>query len=403
MGYDFLVVGCGIIGLATAIEVKKAFGGSVCVLDKESQLAAHASGRNSGVLHAGIYYKPGTLKARLCVSGNELMRNFCAEKGLGMVKGKVIVTRDEKEVTTLLELEQRARASGAEVTLIGEEELREIEPYARTVHKALYSPNTVVINPREVLHKMVEDAGALGIIIKTGVALQSLNRNFKEALTSNGRLGYGYLVNAAGAYADRIAQMCGIGLTYTMVPYKGVYLRLKDESNHLVRSNIYPVPDLRFPFLGVHFTRTPQGVVKIGPTAILALSRENYGLIDNIRYQELKESIYCTGKKLFTDKNYLRLAMREVGKYNSYLMYREARRLVPSLKYFQVESYPTVGIRPQLFDKTKNELILDYVLLKNNDSVHILNTISPAFTSSLAFAQHVVTYINGSHFKSYLC
>lgn len=390
MSYDFVVVGCGIVGLTTAIAVRKAFGGTVCVFEKEQEVGVHASGRNSGVLHAGIYYKPGTLKARLCVEGNRLMREYCESKGIKSIKGKVIVAKEERDLPALFELERRAKAGGVEVKLIDEKELKEIEPYARTCDKALYSPNTVVIDPKEVLGSLAEDAKSLGVEIRLGTRLLDLDRGRKEAVTTGGRLGYGFLVNAAGAYADRIAHMRGLGLAYTMVPYKGIYLRIKDEFGYLARSNIYPVPDIRYPFLGVHFTRTPQGTVKIGPTAIPALSRENYGMISNIRYSELVESASCTAKKLLTDKNYVSLALREIGKYLPYLMYREAKKLVPSLGYSYIARHPMVGIRSQLFDKSRNELVMDYLVLQNDDSLHILNAVSPAFTSSLAFAEYVV-------------
>lgn len=396
MNSDFLVVGGGIVGLTAAIELKKTYGSRVCVLEREPKLGAHASGRNSGVLHAGIYYQPGSLKAELCVTGNRLMREYCAAKELASLRGKVIVTKNEAELPTLLELERRARHSGAEVQLIDEKELRDYEPYARTVTKALYSPNTMVINPQEVLAGLLDDARALGVEIRLGTALLGLNTGAREAQTSKGRLGYGFLLNAAGAYADRIAHQCGVGLNYTMVPYKGIYLRLREPFSHLVRSNIYPVPDIRFPFLGVHLTRTPGGVVKIGPTAIPALSRENYGLLDNLRYTEFMESLSCSGRKLLTDKNYLRMALREVGKYIPYLLYREARQMLPALQYAHISRYPLVGIRPQLFDKEKKELVMDYTILKGDHSLHILNAVSPAFTSSLAFARHVVQSIKDS-------
>ncbi|MDI6631407.1 MAG: L-2-hydroxyglutarate oxidase [Thermoanaerobacteraceae bacterium] len=388
MGYDFLVVGAGIVGLTIALELKKSFGGSVCVIDKENRIGAHGSGRNSGVLHAGIYYKPGTLKARLCVSGNRLMREYCEEKGIRGIKGKVIVTKNEREVETLLELEKRARANGADVKIVDEKELREIEPYARTVHRALYSPNTVVIDPQEVLARLLEDAAACGIEVRFGVKLAALDQ--KEAVTTAGRIGYGFLVNAAGAYADRIAHMCGLGKNYTMLPYKGIYLRVKEGYEFLVRANIYPVPDIRFPFLGVHFTRTPHGVVKMGPTAIPALSRENYGLLENIRCSELRETLLYNARQFATNKNYVLMGFKEIGKYIPYVMYKDARQLVPSLKYSYISRYPLVGIRAQLFDRTKNELVMDYLILKGDNSIHILNAVSPAFTSSLAFAQYVV-------------
>lgn len=390
---DFLVVGCGIVGLTLALEIKRAFGGRVCVIDKEENVGAHASGRNSGVLHAGIYYRPGTLKAKLCAEGNRLFREYCEEKGIPAVRGKVIVARHERELPVLLELEKRGRANGAQVRLVDEKELAEIEPYARTVGKALYSPNTTVVNPKEVLGWLLEDARALGVEIKFGVRLFNLTEQ-GEALTSDGRMGYGFLVNAAGAYADRIAHMQGVGVEYTMLPYKGAYLRLRDEAAHLVRANIYPVPDIRFPFLGVHFTRTPHGTVKVGPTAIPALGRESYAGWGNISLAEFRDVVSCNVKKLLSDRNYVLLAAREVGKHIPYLTYREARRMLPALRYAHICRYPLVGIRAQLFDRTRNELVMDFVIREGKNAVHILNAVSPAFTCSLAFARYVVARLS---------
>lgn len=388
--YDFLVVGGGIVGLATAIEVRKAFGGRVGVIDKEERLGAHASGRNSGVLHAGVYYRPGSLKARLCVEGNRLMRAYCQEKDVARVDGKVIVTRSARELPALFELERRATAGGARVEMVDEAGLREIEPYARTVERAIYSPDTAVVDPAEVLERLAEDARALGVGIMTGVRLDALDPARREAAAGGRKLAYGFLINAAGAYADRVAQMCGVGAEYTMLPYKGLYFRVGEQAAHLVRANVYPVPDIRFPFLGVHFTRTPGGVVKIGPTAIPAFSRENYGLFENIRLAELRDCVWCGGRKLVTDWNYARMAVRESAKYLRYVAYREARRLVPGLSYSMVARYPLVGIRPQVFDRRSGELVSDFVVLESTNAVHILNAVSPAFTSSLAFARHVV-------------
>jgi len=390
--YDFVVVGCGIIGLTIAIEIKKTFGGNVCIIEKEKDVGAHASGRNSGVLHAGIYYKPGTLKGRLIVEGNKAMREYCEEKGIRQVKGKVIVTKSVAELESLKELETRAKANGADVRVIGESELKEIEPHARTVGSALYSPNTITTNPKEVLHSLLDDAMALGIETKFGVRMTGVSGK-KEIETTGGKMGYGFLVNAAGAYADNIAHMFGVGTNYVMIPYKGIYYRLKDNRAHMVNSNIYPVPDMRFPFLGVHFTKTPDGVVKIGPTAIAALSKENYGFFDNIRAGELNECLRCNARKLFTDKNYLLLGIKEISKYIPYMFYVDAKRLVPGLKFSHIQSYPNAGIRAQLFDKNKKELEMDFIVEKQDNTLHVLNAVSPAYTSSITFAKHVVGFI----------
>lgn len=389
MIYDFLIIGGGIIGLTIAIEVRKTRGGTVCIIEKEREIGLHASGRNSGVLHAGIYYKPGTLKANLAVEGNRVMREYCLEKDIKQIKGKVIVTKHQGELETLKTLEKRAIANGAEVKVIDTKELKEIEPYARTIDAALYSPKTITIDPKEVIGKLLEDARSLDIKIMLDTRMIGLSSK-NTILTNNGKIGYGHLINAAGAYADKIAHMFNVGMQYVMIPYKGIYFHLKNGHTQMVRSNIYPVPDIRFPFLGVHFTRTPGGVVKIGPTAIPALSRENYSFLDNINISELGEAIYCNTKKLLSDKNYVLLGLKETTKYVPYLFYKDAKQLLPKLEYSHIASYPKVGIRAQLFDKTKNDLEMDFIILKQDNSLHVLNAVSPAFTSSITFAKHVV-------------
>jgi len=390
--YDYLVVGCGIVGLTIAIEIKKTRGGSICVIDKEGALGAHASGRNSGVLHAGIYYKPGTLKAKLSVEGNRTMREYCDMKNIAQVKGKVIVTKSASEIEALRELERRALANGAQVTMVDEEALKEIEPYASTTGFALYSPNTVTVDPMEVLEKLLEDARALGIEVRFGVKMTGVDD--RHTADAEGlKLRFGTLINAAGAYSDKIAHMYNVGRQYVMIPYKGLYYRLKDEHAHMVRSNIYPVPDIRFPFLGVHFTRTPKGIVKIGPTAIPALSKENYGFFDHIKKDELVSALKCNARKLVSDKNYLLLGIKEMSKYVPHLFFKEAKELLPALEYSYIETYPNTGIRAQLFDTSEQELATDFVVETHENSIHILNAVSPAFTSSFAFAEYVVGLI----------
>lgn len=393
--YDFLIIGGGIVGLTIGIELKKTFGGSVCILEKEEHLGAHASGRNSGVLHAGIYYKPNSLKGRLCVEGNKTMRSYCDEKGIAQVKGKVIVTRTEEQIDSLIELEKRAKANGADVRIVDEEELKEIEPHAQTVGKALYSPNTVTTEPKEVLKALMDDANDLGISIRFGTRMIGLEGK-NEIQTDNGKLGYGFLINSAGAYADKIAHMFGVGKQFVMLPYKGVYCRLKPEYSNLVKSNIYPVPDIRYPFLGVHFTKTPGGIVKIGPTAIPALGKENYHIFDNIKLDELVTTMRYNMVQLFKDKNYLSLATKEVSKYISYMYYRDAKRLLPELEYSHITAYPNTGIRPQLFNKETKQLENDFMIKKKGNTLHVLNAVSPAFTTSITFARYVTELMKKS-------
>jgi L-2-hydroxyglutarate oxidase LhgO len=272
---DVLIVGGGIIGLTLARELVALGRTGVVVLEKEPELGRHASGRNSGVLHAGIYYAPETLKARSCLSGNRLMRAYCKDKGLPLVEaGKVVVARSEEEQPVLEELHRRAVANGARVELIDEKQLAEIEPAARSAGRALFSRDTAVVDPKAILAQLRAD------LEMSGCARVLTGRTF-VGLTA-GPIRYERFVNAAGAHCDRVARHFGVGLEYRLIPFKGIYRKLRHGVAFEVRGNIYPVPDIRNPFLGVHFTRSAQGDVYVGPTAIPAFGRENYGVLGGL-------------------------------------------------------------------------------------------------------------------------
>ena len=277
---NVLVVGGGIVGLTLARELVLTGRDEVVVLEKEPDLGRHASGRNSGVLHAGVYYAEGTLKARSCLAGNRLMRAYCRQKGLPVLEtGKVIVARSEEELPTLEELRRRATANGARVEMVGERELSDIEPLARTAGRALLSRDTAVVDPKAVLQAIAADLEASGRCrLVTGCRFLGLAAP-GVAETSQGRMAFRRLVNAAGAHCDTVARAFGLAAHYRLIPFKGIYRQLKAGRDYPVRGNIYPVPDVRNPFLGVHFTRGAHGELTLGPTAIPALGRENSGLL----------------------------------------------------------------------------------------------------------------------------
>jgi L-2-hydroxyglutarate oxidase len=259
---DVVIVGGGIVGLSLAREIAARGVGDVLVLEKEDSLGRHASGRNSGVLHAGIYYAPDSRKARTCLAGNLLMRAYCLEKGLPLLDcGKVVVAREESELPVLDELARRATANGARIEMLDEKGLSAVEPSARTVGRALWSRMTAVVDPMVVLRSLRDDLETGGRVrIRTGVEVvaaagPSLLR------TTAGEIGYGRLVNAAGAHCDRVARLFGVGEHYRLIPFKGIYRKLRKGARLVVNGNIYPVPDPRNPFLGVHFTRSVHGDV----------------------------------------------------------------------------------------------------------------------------------------------
>jgi L-2-hydroxyglutarate oxidase LhgO len=389
-----LIVGGGVIGLAIARELVRTGRGDIVVLEKEPELGRHASGRNSGVLHAGIYYAPDSAKARTCLAGNKLMRAYCREKGLPLHEGgKVIVARDESELPTLEELHRRATANGARVRFVDERELEAIEPMARTTGKALHSLDTAVVDPKAVLASLRADLEAAGVRLLTGCAFHGL-AGPDTAVTSAGAIRFARLVNAAGAHCDEVARAFGLALHLRLIPFKGLYRKLRAGASFPVNGNIYPVPDIRNPFLGVHFTRSAHGDVYLGPTAIPALGRENYGLVSGAGAEAL--SLLAMDAVLFArNRKFRTVALSEPRKYFPAAFHRDAARLVRRYDPSLFERAEKVGIRPQLVDWRTKELVMDFLVEARDASVHVLNPVSPAFTSSMELARAVVA----EHFR----
>ena len=271
--YDFVVVGGGIVGLTTALEITCRRMGSVAVFEKETVLGMHSSGRNSGVIHAGIYYTPGSLKAHLCVSGAKRLWDYAEEKKLPHQRiGKVIVTTREDQLSILNDLSQRAKANGVRVELLDEKGLNAIEPHARTVGKALYSPDTAVIDPKTVLKALAEDITRLGGHVFYDSKVLHIDAAERQMVTNCDVFQYGHLVNAAGLDADSLAHRMGVGLKYRILPFKGAYKKIAPNSPAQFRGLVYPTPDPQLPFLGVHITKNVYGVI------IFLTGRKLYGL-----------------------------------------------------------------------------------------------------------------------------
>jgi L-2-hydroxyglutarate oxidase len=387
---DVVVIGGGIVGLSLAREIAARGAGDVLVLEKEDSLGRHASGRNSGVLHAGIYYAPDSRKARTCLAGNLLMRAYCREKGIPVLDcGKVVVAREESELPVLDELARRATANGARIEMLDEKALAAVEPSARTVGRALWSRMTAVVDPMEVLGSLRADLEAGGRVrIRTGVEVVAA-AGPSAIRTTGGEIGYGRLVNAAGAHCDRVARLFGVGEHYRLIPFKGIYRKLRKDARLVVNGNIYPVPDPRNPFLGVHFTRSVHGDVYLGPTAIPAFGRENYGILAGIDGDApriaLEDAIL-----FFRNPGFRSVALSEPRKYIPAFLHRDAARLVHGFDPSEVESAEKVGIRPQLVDWRTKQLLMDFIVERAGNTLHVLNPISPAFTSSMELARQVV-------------
>ncbi len=383
---DILIVGAGVIGLSLALELKRRRPDlSLTVIDKERQLAAHASGRNSGVLHAGFYYSADSLKARLTREGNRLMTDYCLERGLPINRcGKLVVASDSAELPALDELRRRGRANGVELETIDADEARRIEPRVRTTERALWSPTTASVNPKQVMSSLAGDAAAAGILLQSGCAY--LGRRADAVETSLGLFKPGYLINAAGLYADRIARDHGFSRDFAILPFKGLYL-YSDDPSQALNVHVYPVPDLRQPFLGVHTTQTVDGRTKLGPTAIPAFWREHYRGLENFDWRELA-SILGLEASLFlrNDFGFRQLALSEVRKYSRRRLVAMARRLVDGLDETHWRHWGTPGIRAQLVDLRRRRLEMDFRFEGDARSFHVLNAVSPAFTCAFSFA-----------------
>ncbi len=389
---DFVIVGAGITGLSIAAELRRRRAGSILVIEKEDAVGRHASGRNSGILHAGIYYPAGSLKARFCMNGNRRWKEYCREFGLPLVEsGKIVVPRTDEQQQQLPLLLERAQANGARVRLVSSAELQEIEPHACPDRPALYSQDTATVDPQAILGHLRATLEKEGVQFRFGDRAR-LRRGLLRV--EGGNVAYGMLVNAAGAHADTLARSFGAARGLVLVPFRGSYRKLRGERAQLVRGNIYPVPDLRNPFLGVHFSRDIHGNVYAGPTAAPVFGREQYGHLPWNPLEALR--ILTVDAALFLRNAGFRANARaEVARYGRGF-FAEARSLLPELAPDDLIRSPKAGIRPQLVDLGRAELIMDFLVEKAERSVHVLNAISPAFTCAPAFAEFLVDeYIVG--------
>ncbi|BCA54138.1 L-2-hydroxyglutarate oxidase [Nitrospira sp. KM1] len=386
---DFLVIGGGVIGLNIARKLRRFFpDSSVHLLEKEIDCGLHASGRNSGVLHAGFYYTPDSLKAKFTWRGNRQLTEYCEEKHIPLNKcGKLVVAKDETEHAGLDELLRRGRANGIPLDDISEKDAKAIEPRVKTCRRALFSPATSTVDPALVMQAMKKDAIEEGVQLQCGV--RYLRATKSGVMTSHGVREAGYVVNAAGLYADHIARDFGFSEQYRILPFKGLYL-YSSEPPGSIRTNIYPVPNLKNPFLGVHFTVAASGKAKIGPTAIPGFWREQYGGLANFRLGEFVE-VATRGLGLLASSNFgfTALALEELAKYSKQKMIALACQLAEGVKPDQYQNWGRPGIRAQLIDIKKRKLEMDFVLEGDKRSMHVLNAVSPAFTCSLPFSEHV--------------
>ncbi|MDP1774122.1 MAG: L-2-hydroxyglutarate oxidase [Methylobacter sp.] len=394
MNHDFLIVGAGIVGLSIAREIKiREPGAKIKILEKESRLGMHASGRNSGVLHTGIYYPPDTLKAKLCKAGADAMFAYAEANNIPVRRdGKVIVATSEENAKGLDKLMANADANGIRAKRVNSDEISQIEPHARSEFGGIYCQDTAVIDSVMVLETLRAQLMAKGVTIDTDQTLIGINDEQRTAVTQNRRYSYGQLINAAGAYADQVARLAGVGQHYQLVPFKGLYYKLAPEVSGLIRSSIYPVPNEALPFLGIHFTRVINNEVYIGPTAIPALGRENYGVLSGASpIEALTIGAQLAQLYVSNPQNFRNLVHSEIPHYRKASFIAAACRLVKQLEPDWVKHSPKVGIRPQLVNTRDVRLEMDFVVEQGSHSIHVLNAISPAFTSAFAFAEWIAS------------
>lgn len=388
--YDVCIVGAGLIGLAVARSLVDTFSGiSVAIVDKEGGVARHQSSHNSGVIHSGLYYKPGSLKARLSVEGRRAMYDLCESAGIPYDRsGKLVIATDPSEIPALDELERRGNANGLQgLRRLGPQEIREYEPEATGI-AALHVPEAGVADfPGVAEHhaRVLVDQGAE---IITGAEVTAIGHESEgvSAVAGGRRLSARLLINCAGLHSDRVAVMAGVIPDVRIVPFRGEYYRLSDEAAGLVRTLIYPVPDPRFPFLGVHFTRRIDGNVEVGPNAILALGREHYrGVTPD--WKELRSILAHRGFRKLARRHWRSGTSEMLNSRSTRRYARLARRLVPSLERDHLLP-GGAGVRAQAVDAAGN-LVDDFVIESAGRTMHVLNAPSPGATASIAIGRYI--------------
>ena len=392
--HDFAVIGGGIVGLSTARSLLRRYSGAgVLVLEKEAGWARHQTGHNSGVIHSGVYYKPGSLKARFSKEGGERLVEFCWEHGIAYeICGKVIVATEPEEIPSLRNLYERGVKNGLEVEKIGPEELKELEPHATGI-AALKVPSTGIVDFVGVTAAFAKMVAREGGELRTGAEVTGISETGDgvELLTPGESFRARVLVNCAGLHSDRVAALSGVEAGAKVVPFRGEYYELEPERRYLVKNLIYPVPDPNFPFLGVHFTRSVEGGVEAGPNAVLGLAREGYKKTD-LNARDLAETLSYPAFWRLVGRNW-RTGAGEIWRSLSKKAFvRGLRRLVPEVE--EDDLVPTeAGVRAQALMKD-GALMDDFLIVEGERSVHVLNAPSPAATACIPIGESIADRVS---------
>lgn len=395
--YNYIVVGSGIVGLATAYALKKSnIGASVLILEKESRPAVHQTGRNSGVIHSGVYYKPGSKKANLCTRGSIRMMEFCRVNDIPFEQcGKVIVATDESELPYLDVLADRGEANGLKIRRINKRELKKVEPYVNGI-AALHVPEAGIVSYKKVADKLVE------LLQKEGVDIQ-FNQRVETIITEDSRCRVEtqnqmytchYLINCAGLYSDTLAKNAGTEIEHRIIPFRGEYYELIEERRYLVKNLIYPVPNPNFPFLGVHFTRMIDGSIHAGPNAVLSLKKEGYSKLA-FDVAEAWQSLSYKGFWKLVEEHWqegLRELYRSVSKAE---FVKSLQKLIPEIR--AEDLIPSeCGVRAQAL-KPDGSLVDDFLIKYHGRTIHVCNAPSPAATSALEIGDQIANYVIKKH------
>lgn len=391
---DILIAGAGMVGLSIAWQLSERYKGlKIIIIEKESEIGKHSSGRNSGVLHAGIYYPPGSLKAKVSVNGARRLRAWCEEENLPVLACGKVISPQKPELDAQLDLLlSRGLANGAKLQLIDQKQFDEIVPNGRTsTGRALWSPSTCVVNPLEVIQRLKKRLIQRGVQLIESVDRWELGKIKNQIILPDMvSINYAHFFNCAGLQADKVAHLFGLASEYTIFPFKGSYYKIKDGAPFKFRTNLYPVPDLEVPFLGVHVTPSFNGAIYLGPTATPALGRENYYGLEGAEPWMALKFMGNIIRQLMVDKKMRNYIREQAFDWMPNRFLSAAKELVPKLQLEHIESSVKCGIRPQLFDLKKRELVQDFVMLDGPNSTHIVNAISPAFTASFELADHIL-------------